>query len=266
MKAIFIALLIGSSFVDAIGEIYEFTPETEAELKEIPWKSVGLVMIASKPKHRTYYSGFFIAEDRFLVSDSPFAKSRTGGCEKDTLIFTGLRKVAPNFDATNVEASHRCLKIIKQDTLRGFAVWQVEPIAGSSVAPIPLLTDSIIDEGRLNLERERLTYLGFALGPQGSELKISRSIKYETRMGPFLPNTVDSGVWDHRWDWSSVQAKSESGMQGGPLLTKVRGRWFAAALSVAKSEAGATGKTLLLVADLPRLTRFFGDTLEIEAE
>lgn len=242
-----------------------FTAEVEQEFPGIPWRSVALVRIEGERAHHIYHSGFFIAEDRLVVANSPFAKNKTKACENPTWIFAGARSLVADFDVKKMAPTHRCKKVLKDDRLRGYAIWELEAREKDSVTiPIPLLTEEGVDKYRLELELERFTYLGFAFGEKESTLKISRRCAFKVFSGPFAMGTVEEGVWDHRWDWSSLKCDFESGMQGGPLLVRAKGKWFAVGMGVALTEVSGVPQAPLLSTNFPRVTGFFGETLEAE--
>lgn len=241
----------------------EFTPQAEADRPGIPWQALGLVLIKSSKRGRTYHSGFFVDTNVFVVASSPFSKTKTGGCEKETLIFTGQRTVAPDYDLKNVTPNHKCVKLLHEDRLRGYAIWQTESLQKDAmVTTIPLLTEEIVDKHSLDLESESLVFLGFNLAAGGARLKFSDRCRYKVVSGPFDEAGLDPLIWEHRWDWSSLDCEYESGMQGGPVLVRDRGDWFAPGLVVGNASASQDASSAVLATNFVRLTRFFGEKLE----
>jgi hypothetical protein len=244
----------------------EFDAKAEARLPLLPWRSIGLVLIKETARHRTYHSGFFVDRNVLLVASSPFAKTKSNGCVKETLIFAGQKKVTPNFDLSNVTPTHKCVEKISEDRLRGYALWKVEELDPKfAVNPITLLNDSIVEENGTDLEEKKIVFAGFSFSSAGAVLKVSEDCRYRAVSDPFDKDGLDPLIWDHRWDWSSTDCAFESGMQGGPLLIKDKGQWFASGLAVGETQIQNAAPTLL-ASNLVRLTRFLGEKLEEKEE
>jgi len=262
----FFLLLLAIHCQSLLAAPKEFDKDAEARLPLLPWQSIGLVLIKETARHRTYHTGFFVDRNVLLVASSPFAKLKSNGCVKETLIFTGQKKVTPDFDLSNVTPTHKCVEKISEDRLRGYALWKVEELDPNfAVTPIVLLNDSIVEEYGTDLEEKKIVFAGFSFSASGAVLKVSEDCRYRAVNDPFDKDGLDPLIWDHRWDWSSTDCPFESGMQGGPLFIKDKGQWFASGLAVGETKIQNAAPTLL-ASNLVRLTRFLGAKLEEKEE